>query len=317
MATEKTAINSIVTRTAWGVLYQNIMFGRFKIPDLPHISLNERTTIMQDSKIPEGEFPYFQYYAIGDKGHYTKTDSDGELFIEPAKHRATDSGPFNLMPFVLRAEGNDLTKTQRANYALRTQIEKDGVQYWAYYLKRIPGVRDKQPTVYQTTVSEGEETTKEYITSVSDLYPERPIIAPDTAVTTASQYITVSTPITIVFDEFDVQELFNVARVLYNNDKRAIISEIMLCTGYDFDRQTTTDGNAQIVFTESIQTWIAAFISTYQNMAFNNKGFTMELELGGVEPMLTETDFSGSTGLASLAAASKARITNVARFTPN
>lgn len=293
---EVTRLNSVTTRTIWGALIQTCQFGHFRIPGIKYISMNERLEILKDVKAPNGQWPFFKYWVIGDKGHINRIDgNDNESYIDEAKHHGDHAAPFRPIPFVLRPEGSDLTESERANYCLRRREKHDEKWYWAYYGKRIPGSEDAVPTVYLTSTKDGVSNTVEYETSTKNIYPTQDVIPPDQGLTTSSDVLTVSVPLTIDFSPRDAQELTNVARILYKgNEKRAVISEIGLCTGLDSKYQTTTDGGAQIMFNDAIQVWIAAFISTYQSLAFNNKGFTVELELGATEPVTTGTEVPDS-----------------------
>lgn len=290
---EATKINSVTTRTIWGALMQTCQFAHFKIPAIRYISMNERLEILKDTKPGAGQWPFFQYWVIGDKGHVQRIDAtDQETYIDEAKHDGDNAAPFRPIPFVMRPEGSDLTEAERRKYILRKKENINNVNYWCYYGMRIPGVTDITPTVYRTTVVDGASTTVEYETSTANIYPQQKIIAPDQSVTTSSDTLSVSAALTIEFTPNDAQELLNVARIKYNgNEKRAVISEIGLCTGLDTGGiESQTDGGAPIVFNEAISVWIAAFISTFQSLAFNNKGFKVELEMGATEPVTTGTE---------------------------
>jgi hypothetical protein len=308
---EATKINSVTTRTIWGALMQTCQFAHFKIPGIQYISMNERLEILKDLKPPATQWPFFQYWVIGNKGHINRIDAtDNETYIDEAKHDGDHAAPFNPIPFVMRPEGSDLTAAERANYILRKKETHNDVAYWCYYGKRIPGITDITPTVYITTTKDGVSNTVEYETSTANIYPQQKVIPPDTAITTSSDTLTVSAPVTIDFSPNDAQELINVAKILYNgNEKRAVISEIGLCTGLDSSYQTTSDGGAPIMFNDALAVWIAAFISTYQSLVFNNKGFKVELELGATEPVTTGTEVPDDQAVDAL---NQARVSRLA-----
>lgn len=307
---EATNMNSVTTRTIWGALMQTCQFGHFKIPNIKYISMNERLEILKDIRPPATQWPFFQYWVIGDKGHIQRIDAtDNETYIDEAKHDGDNAAPFRPIPFVMRPEGSDLTEAERAKYILRKKENYNNVNYWCYYGMRIPGITEITPTVYLTTVKDGNSSTKEYETSTANIYPQQKVIAPDRGQTTTSDVLSVSAPLTIDFTANDAQELINVARIRYNgNEKRAIISEIGLCTGLDSKIQDFTDGGAQIMFNEAISVMIAAFISTYQSLVFNNKGFKVELELGATEPVTTGSEVPDNQAISALDNARLARL---------
>lgn len=308
---EATKINSVTTRTIWGALMQTCQFGHFKIPGITNISMNERLEILKDVRPPAATYPFFQYWVIGNKGHINRIDAtDDETYIDEAKHHGDHAAPFNPIPFVMRPEGSDLTEAERAKYLLRKQEVHNDIKYWCYYGMRIPGITDIVPTVYITTVKDGVENTKEYETSNANIYPQQSVIPPDSSLTTSPDTLTISAAVTIEFTPKDAQELINVASILYNgNTKRAVISEIGLCTGLDSKYQTTTDGGAPIMFNDAMAVWIAAFISTYQSLVFNNKGFKVELEMGATEPVTTGTEVPDDQTTNALNAARLSRLT--------
>lgn len=312
--TEATKINSVTTRTIWGALIQTCMFGHFRIPDIKYISMNERLNVQKDAKAPPGTYPFFKYWVIGDKGHVNRIDAtDNETYIDEAKHHGDDAAPFRPIPFVMRAEGNDLTPEERAQYCLRRMEDgPDNKRYWCYYGKPIPNMESITPKVEYTTVIDGVENTREYETSNANLYPQQSVIPPDGQLTTNSAVLTVVAGVTIEFTAKDAQELMNVARLRYNgNEKRAVISEIGLCTGVDADIQTETDGGAPIKFKEAIQVWIATFITTFQSLAFNTKGFRVELELGATEPVMSGTEVPTDQQVDALNQARRSRLNGV------
>ncbi len=307
---EATKINSVTTRTIWGALMQTCQFGHFKIPGITNISMNERLEILKDVRPPAATYPFFQYWVIGNKGHINRIDAtDDETYIDEAKHHGDHAAPFNPIPFVMRPEGSDLTEAERAKYLLRKQEVHNDIKYWCYYGMRIPGITDIVPTVYITTVKDGVESSKEYETSSANIYPQQSVIPPDSSLTTSPDTLTVSAAVTIEFTPKDAQELINVASILYNgNTKRAVISEIGLCTGLDSKIQTETDGGAPIMFNDAMAVWIAAFISTYQSLVFNNKGFKVELEMGATEPVTSGTEVPDDQATNALNAARLSRL---------
>lgn len=307
---QATKVNSITTPTIWGGLMQTCTFAHCKIPGIKYISMNERLEILQDVKLAEGEYAHLKAWYIGDQGHYQRIDAtDGETYLDAAKHKPVHAACFRPRPFALRPEGQDLTPQEQEKYCSRRLETLDGVRYWAYYGMWIKDLDQKTPKVYLTTVTDGVEDTKEYITSNGNLYPTHEVIPPDGSITTDSSVVTVSLTHNITFTPKDVQEYMNVARILFKgNEKRAIVSEIALATGGEKVISTTTDGGAPINFKEIVQSWIAAFVSTYQPLVFNTNGFTMELELGVTEPMLTGTEVPTPEVMDALNAARRTRL---------
>lgn len=284
---------SPITRTAMASLLQtNLLNGDKHVPPA-YTTLNELFQIAQNGVIGNDENPEFGYYAIGNRGHTSSVVGDDDVIINLYKHQPSDAACWQHIPFVLRQEANDLSADQRKNYGLRRMEQYNNKNYWAYYLKRID-TKSSVAKVQETTVTNGVPDTKDYVYDSSNLNPTRPITLPDEATTTAAQFLAVTKPVDVVFGDFDVAELLNVATVKYGTEQRAIISEIALCSGVDRTIQTTGAGGAQINFEEVLAAQVLTFISTYRQMTIDNRGFTMNLELGATEPLLTSSGLTES-----------------------
>lgn len=277
---------NLIARTALSGLLQTYLLSGLPITKLAYTTLNERLGIFADAQVASTDRPTFGYYCIGDKGHYPVPASDGEIIIEPAQHTAADFAPFNMIPFVLRKVSDDLSVAERANYGLRRIESVSGTNYIAYYLKKVDftGVT---PTVRRTRTVDGVTTTVDYVPNNANLYPTKPTLSSSTAVTTSSDYLTTSMEISIPFDENDVAELNNVASILYGSEKRAVISEIGLVSAIQRTVSTSGTGTDQISMVEAIYAQVLTWLSTYRQMSFDNQGFTITLEMGANEPMLT------------------------------
>jgi hypothetical protein len=97
------------------------------------------------------------------------------------------------------------------------------------------------------TVIDGEETTVPYVPNSGNLSPLKPKISATSVTTTSSSTVYASTEVTINFNAFDVEELINACKILYNDERYAIISEIAICSGVDRQLSGLTAGNSQIV----------------------------------------------------------------------
>lgn len=292
---------NLIARTALSGLVQTYLMSGLPITKLAYTTLNERLSIQNTAAVAATDRPTFGYYCIGDKGHYSVAVSDGDVIIEPAAHEAGDFAPFNMIPFVLRTETDDLSTSEMASYALRRQETYDGVNYFAYYLKRVD-LTGLTPKITETKTVDGTTTTTDYTPNNSNLYPTRSTLTTSTATTTSSDYLSVTLTVDIPFTENDVSELNNVASIIYGNQKRAIISEIGLVTGIDRTVTTSGSGSAQITMNEAIYAQVITWLSTYRQMSFDNQGFTITLEMGANEPMLTTDAVTTSTVSTNLSA---------------
>ncbi|MNP21766.1 hypothetical protein D3C76_1143990 [compost metagenome] len=86
-------------------------------------------------------------------------------------------------------------------------------------------------------------------------------------------------------------ELINACRILYDNEAYAVISEIGMVSGVDRNAQVQGPGNTTFNMKEVICAQIASFITTHHSVAFTNKGFTQDIELGATEPLLSDSNY--------------------------
>lgn len=286
---------NLITRTALSGMLQTCLLAGIPLEVLKFTTLNERLAINENAKLASNEMPTFGYWCIGDKGHFAVPSADNEVIIEPAEHTAGDFAPFNIIPFVMREESSDLSVAERKKYALRKSVNRNGINYFAYYAKAID-LTGKKPRLEHTVVKDGVATTVEYTPNNSNLYPERKTLTTNEAVTTNSDTLTVSLTTDVVFDDNDVKELNNVARILYGNEKRAIISEIALVSGFKRSMAVPGPGGGQINMDEAICAQVLTFLSTYRQMSFDNRGFVITLEMGANEPMMTSDNVTTSSG---------------------
>lgn len=275
----------IVTRTIYGADLQKHLTLNKPYTILENTTLNEKFSIGIDEALPLDTMPSLGYFAIGDKGHRVRTGSDGISYTSPVNHRATDAALFHHLPFILRLEDEDISMTRRAQYGLRRVEIHNGERYVAYYLKRID-TSTATSQLLKTRVQDGTTSSVEFIPSSDNLNPEPPELPNSGVIDTEGNYLSTSSILSIHFDEFDVEELVNVARVLYDNEERALVSEIGLCSG--LDKVVSTDSiNGSFNYTEALGVQILTFITGYYPVGFTNQGFTFQIDVGATEPLLS------------------------------
>lgn len=286
-----TADTTDTIHTIYGNYLQTVLTWGLPFQLIPNSTLNQHYKI-NDKVVLEGtQRPSIRYYCIGNGAHRANTDNAELHFPDLIPHRPRDAGLFNHVPFVLRRLNDDLPNERRAQYGLRKKMQYNGVDYWAYYLKRL-SIADTTPQVYLDTNTNGVVTTKPFTPDVKDLTPTRPGLPATGVVVASDQYLRVSAQVTINFTEFDVTEYMNVCKIIYGVAKVAIISEIGICSGLDRDTTVDSGVGASIQMNEAVGVQIAAFISTHKYLRTTRDGFTQTLEVGIQEPSLTEMDVS-------------------------
>lgn len=275
----------IITRTVWGASLQTSLLLGLPYYPQENSTLNEKFDVEPGGDL-RGTIPHVKYFCIGNGGHRVIQGADGIPYTSPINHRASDAALFNHLPFVLREPSDDLTIDKRERYGLRRRETINGRPYIAYYLKRMD-LSAVQLALQHTNVIEGNSTTTLFEPSNGNLNPEHPELPNEGVITTDGNYLTSSAIVPVLFDEDDVAELVNVARVLYDNEQRAAISEIGLCSGVD--RVVTGEVNGQqINYREALGVQIATHITGYYPVGYTNRGFELQIEAGATEPMLGE-----------------------------
>ena len=249
-----------------------------------HTTLNEKLEIQGSATLNTGEMPRLAILCIGNKGHRAVTGTDNFPLTVPVDHQADHAALYGQIPFVLRDTNNDLTPDQRAKYALRKTVNINGRNYYAYYGKRID-MADVVPKLQKTVVEDGQSTTTDYIPTTANLNPEWPDIPNTGAVSTSGSYLSASAVVSVNFGEFDVTELYNVAKIMYNDQNYAVISEFAFCTAVDRTVSVPTpSGNTN--FKEAIACQVATFVGGHYELVYYSKGFDFKVELGANEPLL-------------------------------
>lgn len=251
---------------------------------LEHSTLNEKLGIQANAVLQQSERPGLRLLVIGNGGHRAVTGINGFPLTEVIDHQADHAALYNQTPFVLRTPDNDLTPAERTRYALRKDVTIDGRNYIAYYALRLntDGVQVK---VARTVVEDGISTTTDYETTTANLNPVPPTLPNSGTVSTSGEYLSTSAVLAVPFLERDATELLNVAKILYNDERYAVISEFGFCTSVDRNVQVETV-NGLTNFKEAIGVQIATFVAAHYEIIFNTKGFDFRIETGAVEPLL-------------------------------
>lgn len=279
-----------ITRSVWGSSLQTaLLLGQ--VPTiLEFTTLNEKFSVFDEEALASTERPAMQYYCIGNGGHKNMVGADGTPYTSPLPHRASDAALYRHLPFILRRVDNDLTVTERARYGLRRLENIKGINYWAYYLKRI-SLSNTAPVINHTIVDGDNKYTEPYSPTLANLNPVPPAMSNEGVITASGDYLSTSSILTLIFSEQDVAELIDVCRIKFNNEAYAVISEIGLTSGVDRVLTVQGPGNTQFNMKEVVAAQINSFITTHHSVAFTNKGFTQDIELGATEPLLSGADY--------------------------
>lgn len=236
---------------------------------------------------------FTKYIAIGNGGHKNITGSSGGAsngipYTVPIPHLATDTGLYNPIPIIGRKVTADLSIAERRRYCLRRTIMV-GSELWAFYFGLVLDYANVIPSANITYVVDGQESTIEYIPTMSNLRPT----PPTEDVTYDGSYGDVTAPVEIVWNEEQIQEIKDACRVLYGTENVAIISEIAICSGvekaiaqkYPNSGTQTPIAVAANTFFEVVACQVVLYISTYVPISFADREYKLELDLGATEPL--------------------------------
>jgi hypothetical protein len=275
----------IITRTIYGSRLQSQLLLGLPYTPAANTTLNERFDVQAGIAPPNGEVPRVRYFGIGNGGHRNMTGADGIPYVSPIQHSPADACAYRPLPFLLREPSNDLTVTERQKYAMRKEEVINGQNYIAYYLKRMD-FSDVVPQMLHNSVADGVTTTTPFVPSGANLNPTPPAISPTGVVTTSGDYLSTSALLGLGFTAADVAELVEVARIMYDNELYAVISEIMLVAGVDKIVTATGPGGVNFNYEEAIAATVVTHITAHYSVGYTNNGFDYDLDLGATEPLV-------------------------------
>lgn len=278
-----------VTRTVYGAAMQTAKFLGIPYEPVENSTLNERFDILANTAPSQDEEPYVAYYVIGNGGHQHISGASGVPYTMPRNHAATDAACFNHIPFVLRELDNDLSAVERQNYALRTIETIDGVEYAAYYAKRL-NLENVEVTMQKVTIDNGSQEEETFEPTNENLNPEPYDHDDEALIESSGEYVSGFAILTINFSANDAEELRNVAKIMYGDENYAIISEIALVSGVDRERMVVGEGGTEFSFNDVIAAQIVSFIATYYQLNMQNEGFTFTSNVGIAEPLFAVQD---------------------------
>ena len=278
-----------ITRTIFGAALQSAtLLGKTPIIH-PLSTLNTKFGILADTMPTTEDRPIMQYMAIGIGGHRYTVGANQIPKPEPVQHRARDAACYQHLPFVLREVGNDLTSEERKRYALRRLEIHNGLQYWAYYLRRID-LSNTTIGMEYVTVQNGQEVPTPFVPDSGDLNPTPPDIAPTGVNTVTGDYLMATSKLELSLDTDDVNELKNVARVLFNDEGFSIVSEVALCSGVDKQTNVPGPGNTSMSFNEAIGVQVVSHVNAFYPLRFSPTGVEILVDCGATEPLFSITN---------------------------
>lgn len=285
-----------IVRTVYGSYLQSCQLLGLPFALATNSTLNEKFEVQAGVLPNSGVLPTCGYFAIGNGGHKLSV-TNGLYIPEPIQHLTTDAALYNHLPFVLREPANDLTTAQQALYGLRVSEVHNGINYIAYYLKRINFTGVAVSMQYKTVNADGTVTTSPFQPDTGNLNPQPPSLSPTGVNVVTGDYVMASAPVPITLTADDVTEILNVANIIYGDPNAAIVSEIALVSGVDKTIAVGGSGQPTFNFKEVIAAQVDTFINTFYALNFSQDGVQNVVDCGAVEPLYKLVAGSGtSTG---------------------
>jgi hypothetical protein len=287
MASNSIVRISQITRSIYGSRLQTMQFLGLPYTHWANTTLNEKFDVQAGVVPANAALPRVRYFCIGNRGHRIQAGADGQPYTSPIKHSATDAALYGHLPFVLRKVTEDLSPVERARYAMRTFVMVRGVQYVAYYLRRLD-FSNVVPQAMLNTKVNGVVNSEPFVPTGANLNPSPSAIPPTGVVTTDGTTVSVSAVLNMSFTENEVSEFMNAVNILFENPYYGVISEVGLVAGVDQQVQMPLPGGGTSgSYLEALGATICTFISDNYPVAFANRGFDFNLDMGASEPLYT------------------------------
>lgn len=237
-----------------------------------------------------------QYFAIGSGSHYNVTNAtNGRPKWGNKPHNARRTGPFEIMPFVIRDLDDDLTPEQRTEYRGRKIIEIGGRYRAAYFLRVID--LSSLPISQQIVKKEnGVETSVPYRPTVNDMVSKVADISGENDGT----YIRTTIPVELTFSALQAQWLREVAALWYGDADDAIISEIAICSGVDkpitkryppaSSNQTPQAVSSSLK--EAVAVQLTVIEALHEDLTFTNGSLIEKIYIGTEDPLYSKNFYA-------------------------
>lgn len=214
---------------------------------LTNSTLNYKYNVEQEL-IPTAH-PKIAYFGIGTRGY---RNLDDQNLAAPYIPSAKNLDLYTPIPIRIVPVDNDLSPVERSNYRMRVLTVVDGLEYWAYYLKKLV-IINNQVRIIQTDLTSGVESDLSEL-NVSDLTPTPTTTSAEGTVTSTSR-ISVALSASINISGSEVLEAVN---VLHNgNLLKANVSEIGIYSGHEHEMAMSDGMGGFFNGIESIYTQLA------------------------------------------------------------
>lgn len=249
----------------------------------PNSVMNKLLGVLPDD-LPS-KTPAVGYFAIGIGGlsvRFVGERRRAEFF--PMPHDPRHTGLYEQIPFVARPVADDLSTSERLKFRLRKLMNISGETYALYYGRTLDLTTTDVQLEYRV-IKDGVISSHVWSPSPDDQRPTPWTINDGQYLSTGDDYVASTAKSVVKFTPWDIAELINVGRVMYNSEDAITVSEIAIISGVD--EQTTGDFNGvHLPYTEVIGAQITDFVSVNIPTNYMQAGAAVNLDIGSTEPLL-------------------------------
>lgn len=251
---------------------------------IDHSTLNEKHNVLTDYTIPAGEYPNVGYLAIGRGGHRNIAGNGNAALQDVLQHGITDAALFEQIPFRLvevtnAATGADsLTAAERLLYRIRKRETHNGVEYNAYYLRKIT-LTQQQPSIDLLITDNGETTSSPFVPSPTMLNPQPVQAIAGNVVTATGRIISTRLPASVVLEEADINHIIEACEIIYGSASFATISEMCLTSGVEVP-------SSHPAYPEIAAAQCCNFTGVLTHLTWNRDRVRLSYDLGDSSPQL-------------------------------
>lgn len=241
---------------------------------IAYSTLNESLGFHQSESVPAGSYPTDEYLHLGIGGAATRSGGSG--LVDDIEHDITDAVLHAPIPLVMRKTDNDLTPTQRENYAGRKLIEKNGVQYFAYYLRKLNAATS---TVSLEVVDELLDISSGYQPAASQLNPTKLTVQQASANAASGKKVAVGYKMDFSLSPEEISELVSVINILYDGDMAyGLINEMAIVNGFS-KTVTSTVGGVSAQYDEAVAATIQCHTPCSIKLQFTSNGADLTFDV--------------------------------------
>lgn len=274
-------------RTLYGSVAQLAAMLRCPIPAdfLQLTSLNRKLNVQASATLGPTDRSSILGFVTGIGGLTSTAGSHGLPLIASEPHTSIHAAPFYMVPIVLREVGNDLSAGERERYALRSIVPKDGVDYIAYWMRRMDtsGVAIKTSNI---DVVNNVSTTTDFVPSDDNLSPVPVVTSVEAPNPLAGKYVRASAPVDVTLDSFDITEMISACTILFGTDTAyANITELGIITGVNRTVNGDNGLGGTVSYNEVIGAQLMQHIAARIMLSDYPDGYTTTYDFGGSEPL--------------------------------